>query len=176
MVRGERAPRKPGPRRLNDPRSHSLVRGVANRDVRTVAEHHHEALRASVASNTLVDDDETRKRVALLLGMETWRGLSFISQKAYVTDGLELADDHWLHSITVRRDLAEATIALWYRTEAARIGAEAEGWTNVLEHKAGNRIVVELDVKKAIEALEAIGRAATPLARDNEPRKKKPRR
>ena len=165
IIRGEKPKRKPRSPRLKDPRTHSLVRGVANRDVRVVGEYHHERMLES-----LKDTTEERALLALLLGMETWRGLSFISPKAYLQDGLSLDENHWAFTVKARREFEESTVALWYRAESARIRRQGEGNIDIYaDPKFGNQLVLRLNIKTAAQVLEEAGRAMSPLVRDNEP-------
>ncbi len=163
LVRGEKPERKRG-RHLDDPRQHGLVRGVANREVRAVAEFHSERLGELLREDT----PELRERLALLLGMEIWRGLSFISKKAFLEDGLELERSHWAHEIKPRRDLAEATIALWYRLEAARIRKGAPGWIGVESEGKKNFVELRLPAEEAHHIIAEMGRSVTPLVRDDQ--------
>lgn len=166
MVRGEKS-RKPGQPRLDDPRQHALVRGVANRDVRTVAEHHRERLQTLLSK----ESEAVRAELELLLGLEVWRGLSFISKKAFLEDGLSLDSDHWAHQAKPRRDLAEPTIALWYRLESARIRKGAAGSIDIVSEGKKNALQLNLPAENAHHVLEEMGRAMSALVRDDQPRR-----
>lgn len=165
LARGEK-PARQSRRRLDDPRQHALIRGVANRDVRMVAEHHRDRL----AGNLAQESPALRAELEMLLGAEIWRGLSFISKKAFLEDGLELAREHWAHQVKPRRDMAEPTIALWYRLEAARIRKGAEGSVQVVGDGKHHAVQLTLAVEHAHVAIEEMGRSVAALVRDNQPK------
>lgn len=174
--RTDRLPRKPRRPRLTDPRATSLVPGVANRDARALFDARVTALREAQSGHPAEAAATARLArglaEAVLLGL--WRGRSVTGFDAFAFDvlGIEPPEaarlaEEGASALGVPRDrLTDEAIAAWMRTEAALLEAGVQGTVRARLTDEGEVLRIELDVGRAPEALDAIGRRLGPLARD----------
>ena len=159
--------RRPARARLNDPRPVLLVPGVANRDARAVYEARERRLRA------LIDEgDEAGLAIALAEAsrMQVWRGRSLVGWAVFVEDvlGMDPAEADALAAkgaecVGGLEPAPEEVVAAWMRAEAGAIEASGDA---ARVHLRNDRLVIDLPVEGAPAAMAAIGRRATPLARE----------
>ena len=154
-------------RRLNDPRPVVLVPGVANRDARLVYDARERRLRAAIAAG---DRPALEVGLAEAARLQVWRGHSLVNWEVFAENvlGLEAADAlaaRRAGAKTVGSDEAadEELVATWMRAEAGLI--EACG-PEAAVHLVGDHLVIAVPVADAPTALSAMGRRATPLAKD----------
>lgn len=159
--------RRPTRARLNDPRPVQLVPGVANRDARAVYEARERRLRGLVESG---DRAELGVALAEAARMQVWRGRSVVGWGVFVEDVLAMdrAEADALAAEGARtvgglEPATEEVVAVWMRAEAGAIEACGD---DAVVHLRGERLVVDLPADEAPAALSAIGRRATPLARE----------
>jgi hypothetical protein len=154
-------------RRLNDPRPVVLVPGVANRDARLVYDARERRLRAAIAAG---DRRALEVGLAEAARLQVWRGHSLVGWEVFAENvlGLDAADATAARragAATVGSDAPaeEELVATWMRAEAGLV--EACG-ADAAVHLVGDRLVFSVPVADAPNALSAMGRRATPLAKD----------
>lgn len=175
FARGEadrlpRRPREPTEPRLRDPRPSPLVPGVATRDARIVADARIEELTRLLAAETR-DDATIAGRLAEARALGVHRGRSLTGFDALTLDvlGLERAEVGRLLALAPETPSAfsEAGIASALRAEAALLENGYRGRVSLHRDASGREhVVLDVPVKHAAEALEAVGERMRPLARD----------
>lgn len=155
-------------RRLNDPRpvAAALVTGVANRDARMVYEGRVRRLRSAIDSG---DEYLLAEELAEAVRLAIWRGNSVVGFDVFAEAVLGLVPERARElvaqgaaSIEVPAQIAdEAEIALWMRAEAGLLEISPDAKASI----RGGRLVLDLPVARAAEALAGVGRRAAPMAR-----------
>lgn len=157
--------------RLQDPRPVVLVPGVANRDARLVCEAREARIRQAVEA----DDRETLAvEMAEAARMRVWRGHSIVAWGAFVEAvlGLTLEEatqlrDEGAAIIGTAEAASDELVALWMRAEAGLVEAAGVGGAVRLEGSEGaERLVFQIGIEEAPDALANMGRRAAPLARE----------
>ena len=138
--------RRPNKRRIDDPRPVQLVPGVANRDARAVYEARR---RRAEQARDAGDEDALAVELAEAARLRVWRGHSVVDWDVYTEEVLALP-----------RERVKAL------REAGLLEAHPEG--AVRGRGAGDALTltIEVPVDRAAPALAAMGRRATPLARE----------
>lgn len=159
--------RRPAKPRLRDPRPVLLVPGVANRDARAVCEARERRLREAMERG---DEDALAIELTEAARLRVWRGRSIVGWEAFVENvlGLDQADAERLvgrgrERIGSAEPVSDEIVATWMRAEAGAL--EACGPSASVRLR-GERLVIELPIQDAPAALSAMGRRATPLARE----------
>ncbi|MFK7987045.1 MAG: hypothetical protein AB8I08_13555 [Sandaracinaceae bacterium] len=159
--------RRPGKRRINDPRPVLLVPGVANRDARAVCDAREKRARAARDAG---DDASLAIELAEAARLRVWRGLSVVGWDVWVEEVLELSPERaasllaeGAKTVGSHEPAPETLVALWMRAEAGLI--EGVGWQGSVRLVDGE-LRFALPVENAALALSGMGRRATPLAKE----------
>ena len=163
--------RRRGSRRIDDPRPVLMVPGVANRDARAVFDARLKRTERAIAAG---DDERLGIELAEAARMQLWRGRSIVNWGAYLTvlglepERAEALRDEAAAAIGGAEVASEPVIAVWMRAEAGLL--EACGVTAPAVGLRGapgdERLVFEVPIDRAPDALSQMGRRATPLARE----------
>lgn len=181
FARGEsdrlpRRPREPQEPRLHDPRISALVPGVANRDARIVADARIVELERLLAGTEPGARGEAfARKLAEAEALGLHRGRSLTAFEALTNHVLGLDDAEVPALLEAGRPslglgdhkLSEAGVAALMRSEAALREMGFDGGGRIRRDEKGREhLVLDVAVKHAPEALEAVGRRMSTLARD----------
>jgi hypothetical protein len=168
----DRLPEKARRPRLKDPRAIALVPGVANRDARSLFEARVQELRAALEAGEAGDALAHGLAEAIQLGL--WRGRSVTGFDAFAEQVLDMAAPE-ARALAERGALAmgvpcerasDEAVAVWMRCEVCLRDAGIPGRVRLRCEGGAESLMLDIDVTRAPEALDAIGHRMGPLARD----------
>ena len=163
--------------RLDDPRAVYLVSGVANRHARSVYDAHLPLIQELVAEVANGDEEASYalgEALAHAARTGLWRGRSITSFDAFVEGvlGMKAATARAMVQETeggsFPEPLADRTVAIWMRVEAAFAEVGAAPGSHVEQSEDGDLIVMAVPVNRVSEALTAAAQLLGPFAREDE--------
>jgi hypothetical protein len=155
-------------RRLDDPRpvAASSVPGVANRDARLVYEARVKRLRAAIENG---DETELATELAEAVLLAVWRGNAVVGFDVFAEAVLGIDPQHARKLVKIgaaaldmpAKPTDETLIALWMRAESGLLEVDPSSRVTLRD----DRLLLEVPVARAAEALAGVGRRSTPLAK-----------